>query len=405
MLRLFLMYFFINRQRHFNILIFVNYLKTLIFISNLARNLYFIIFENLIIIDMKTKQTSTKRLRLAILITMTSLFISVAFTPYNFFITNSSQTGINAKNFYSVTIDDNNTKWFLTELGIVSFNGEKWEQHSINALQGKELRNIVFDVKSGDTGFWIATSEGVVNLNSLTNDSPVVTFTTENAILGSNNTRFVSIGSNNYKWIGTDKGVAVYTGEKWLDLYYDDLYPDMLWEAFPMTALAASVTGDTVYAATSGVGVSRIFQPAGVDAISGASEYAIWGPIELPSDDVKSFHLDKKGVKWLGTDKGAGRHIGNNTLDNWTVFTTRDGLVHDYVQAITDDNEGKIWFGTKGGISVFDGSKFTNYTTANGLNSNNILCLTVDKQGVVWIGTDNGVNSFCSCNGAFSSYK
>jgi ligand-binding sensor domain-containing protein len=310
-----------------------------------------------------------------------------------------------AKKFYAVTVDDNDTKWFLTELGIVSFNGEKWEVHSINALQGKELRDIVFDTSPEATGFWLATSEGVVNLKSLSNDSPVVIYTTDNATLGSNDTRFVSIGANNTKWIGTDIGTAVFTGEKWLDLLYDDIYPDMLWEAFPMTALVASVTGDTVYAATSGVGVSRMFIPKGVDAIVGASEYAIWGPIEMPSDDVKSFHLDRKGVKWLGTDEGAGRHIGDNTLDKWTVFTTRDGLVHKYVQAITDDLTGKIWFGTQGGISVFDGSTFTNYTTANGLNSNNILSLAVDKQGVVWIGTDEGVNSFCHCNGTFNSFK
>ena len=356
---------------------------------------------------MKTKQTSTKKLSIAVLITMTSLFFLVAFASSDFLTTNSVQTGINAKNFYSVTIDNDNTKWFLTELGIVSFNDEKWELHSINALQGKELRNITFDTTEKGTGFWIATSEGVINLESLTNDAAVVSFTTDNATLGSNDTRYVSIGANNNIWVGTDLGVAVYRGEKWLDLMYDDLYPEMLFELYPITAVVASVTGDTVYAATSGVGVSRIFIPRGLDAIVGASEYAIWGPIELPSDNVKSFHLDRKGVKWLGTDSGAGRHIGDDTLDKWTVFNAaRDGLVHNYVQAITDDLTGKIWFGTQGGISVFDGSStFTNYTKANGLNSDNILCLAVDKEGVVWIGTDEGVNSFCNCDGIFKSFK
>ena len=352
---------------------------------------------------MKTKQTSTKRLRLAILITMTSLYFLVAFTSDNFLITNPSQTGINAKNFYSVTVDNNNTKWFLTEFGIVSFNGQKWELHSISALQGKEIRDIAFDATPEGTGFWIATSAGVVNLNSLTGNGSANLFTTDNAILGSNNTRFVSIGPNKTKWIGTDVGVAVYTGEKWLDLQYDDLYPDILWEAFPITALVASVTGDTVYAATTGLGVSRLFIPSGVDAISGASEYATWGPILMPSDDVKSFHLDKKGVKWLGTDAGIAKHIGNNTLEQWTVYSTDEGLINNYVQAITDDKDGNLWFGTQGGISVFDGSKFTNYTKDNGLNSNNVLCITVDKQGVIWIGTDEGVNSFS--NGTFNSFK
>ena len=347
---------------------------------------------------MKTKKKSAKRLFLITFILMSFYFnvsASDGFLP--------NQAGISAKKFYAVTVDDNNTKWFLSESGIVSFNGEKWESHSISALQGKEIRNILFDATAGSTGFWLSTSAGVVNLKSLTNNSSAVSYTTDNAILGSNDVRFVSVGPNNTKWVGTDKGVAVYTGEKWLELLYDDLYPEMLWEAFPMSALVASVTGDTVYAATTGVGVSRIFIPDGVDAIVGASEYAIWGPIEMPSDDVKSFHLDKKGVKWLGTDSGIARHIGHNTLDNWTVFTTAEGLVNNYVQTITDDKDGKIWFGTQGGISVFDGSKFTNYTKANGLNSDNILCLTVDKEGVVWIGTDEGVNSFS--NGTFNSFK
>ena len=78
--------------------------------------------------------------------------------------------------------------------------------------------------------------------------------------------------------------------------------------------------------------------------------------------------------------------------------------MNNFVQAITADKEGNLWFGTKGGgISVFDGNKWTSYTTANGLNSNNILCLTVDKEGVVWIGTDDGVASFSGGN--FISYR
>ena len=74
----------------------------------------------------------------------------------------------------------------------------------------------------------------------------------------------------------------------------------------------------------------------------------------------------------------------------------------DFVQAITSDKDGKMWFGTKGGISVFDGSTWTTYKTENGLASNNILCLGTDKDGVIWIGTDNGVNSYK--DGEFKSY-
>jgi ligand-binding sensor domain-containing protein len=73
------------------------------------------------------------------------------------------------------------------------------------------------------------------------------------------------------------------------------------------------------------------------------------------------------------------------------------------VQAITADKDGKLWFGTKNGISVFDGSEWTAYRTEHGLLSNNILCLGLDKDGIIWIGTDNGAS--CFRNGEFINYK
>jgi ligand-binding sensor domain-containing protein len=77
--------------------------------------------------------------------------------------------------------------------------------------------------------------------------------------------------------------------------------------------------------------------------------------------------------------------------------------VNNFVQAITEDNNGKLWFGTKGGISVFDGTVWTSFTINDGLNSNEILCIAADHDGIVWIGTDSGVN--CYKNGKFTSFK
>ena len=103
---------------------------------------------------------------------------------------------------------------------------------------------------------------------------------------------------------------------------------------------------------------------------------------------------DSKGYLWFGTTDGIARHTGNNTLDNWTVYTTKDGLIDNFVQAICGDSDGHIWFGTKNGISVFDGSSWRSYTMENGLVSNNILSLARDREGVIWIGTDVGINAF-----------
>jgi len=160
--------------------------------------------------------------------------------------------------------------------------------------------------------------------------------------------------------------------------------------------------GDTLYIGTAGAGVARVYKD-NVDAISGASEYASWGPILMPSDKVYSIFIAPNGTQWIGTDSGVARHSGYNTLEKWTVFNTGNGLVNNFVQAICMDNSGSMWFGTRGGISVFDGSSWKTYSEKDGLNSDNILCISVDRNGIVWLGTDDGVTSWDK--DVFTSYR
>jgi ligand-binding sensor domain-containing protein len=194
------------------------------------------------------------------------------------------------------------------------------------------------------------------------------------------------------RWFGTDKGIsAFYNNKKWLTPDYQSLYPPVLFEYYPITAMATTRQGDSLYVATEGGGVARVFKN-NVDAISGASAYAKWGPIEMPSDSVYSLCIARDGTQWIGTAKGVARHIGNNTLENWTVFNTDNGLVDNFVQAIATEPFGKnVWFGTRGGVSVFDGTNWTSYTMKDGLISNNILFIMTDKNGIVYLGTDNGL--------------
>jgi ligand-binding sensor domain-containing protein len=171
---------------------------------------------------------------------------------------------------------------------------------------------------------------------------------------------------------------------------------------YRITAMATSRGGDTLYVGTEGAGVARVYRNQ-VDAISGATSYAKWGPILMPSDKIYSIFIAPDGTQWLGTDQGISRHIGNETLEKWTIFNNKQGLVNNFVQAIAMDKKGRLWFGTKGGVSVFDGSAWTSYTESDGLASNNVLCIAVDGEGAVWLGTDKGVT--CCERGKLISYK
>lgn len=311
---------------------------------------------------------------------------------------------VTAKTFYSVLVDKDDNKWFLTEAGIVSFDGKKWKLHNNNRkVASKDLRNFAFEVSGYGPEVYIATAKGAT-VASIPIDAHTgaTTYYRENSPIVSDNVLSVAIGKSPLRWFGTDKGISAFYNRKWLTPSYQQLYPESMFSDYRITAMATSRGGDTLYVGTEGAGVARVYRNQ-VDAISGATSYAKWGPILMPSDKIYSIFIAPDGTQWLGTDQGISRHIGNETLEKWTIFNNKQGLVNNFVQAIAMDKKGRLWFGTKGGVSVFDGSAWTSYTESDGLASNNVLCIAVDGEGAVWLGTDKGVT--CCERGKLINYK
>lgn len=90
------------------------------------------------------------------------------------------------------------------------------------------------------------------------------------------------------------------------------------------------------------------------------------------------------------------------TLPSYRHYTLRDGLPQMQIWSMFQDSRGYLWIGTKGGISRFDGEKFTNYKQIDGIPDNQIDGICEDFSGNIWIATRFGVSSF---NGtAFTTY-
>lgn len=312
--------------------------------------------------------------------------------------------GISAKKFYSSTVDQDNTIWFLTESGIVSFDGTKWTLHNKNRkVATTGLKSLVYDFSSYGPELWIATQQGAtVASTPVDAKSGATTYYADNSKILSENVLAVAVGKKEMRWFGTDKGISAFKSKKWLTNSYSRSIPEGTFQDYPITSLATSIDGDSLYIGTLGAGVLRVFRND-VDGVSGASDYAAWGPILMPSDTVYSVHVTADGTQWIGTRRGVAKHTGYKTLEGWIIFTSEQGLADDFVQAISSDSKGKIYFGTKKGLSVLDGEKWSSYKSEDGLASNNILTIAVDKTDCVWLGTDNGVSSFK--NGKFTIYR
>lgn len=68
-------------------------------------------------------------------------------------------------------------------------------------------------------------------------------------------------------------------------------------------------------------------------------------------------------------------------------YTTTDGLVQGTVKAIYQDSKGRMWFGTAEGVSIYDGTEFSNYGIAEGLNRPVITSFYEISPGIMLVGT------------------
>src|SRR5690606_23710085 len=84
---------------------------------------------------------------------------------------------------------------------------------------------------------------------------------------------------------------------------------------------------------------------------------------------------------WLSTSATAQQYTASVKH-----YGPEDGLSHREVNAIFQDRQGFMWFGTKFGLNRFDGLKFTSYTKEdNGLGFDDIQSIAQDAEGILWL--------------------
>ncbi len=112
----------------------------------------------------------------------------------------------------------------------------------------------------------------------------------------------------------------------------------------------------------------------------------------MASSFVRAVIEDKSGNIWMGTRGGVSVYNG----ERFTHYGENEGLSNNFIRAMAEDQSGNIWFGTEGGgVSVFDGESFTHYTEKEGFSDNLVRAILVDRNGNIWMGTRGaGVSVF-----------
>jgi signal transduction histidine kinase/ligand-binding sensor domain-containing protein/CheY-like chemotaxis protein/AraC-like DNA-binding protein len=87
-----------------------------------------------------------------------------------------------------------------------------------------------------------------------------------------------------------------------------------------------------------------------------------------------------------------------NEVFKTEIFTTEEGLSHNYANCVVQDKYGFIWIGTHKGLNRFDGYSFKTYyndpNSSKSISSGYIETIIKDKKGNIWIGTNRGLDMF-----------
>lgn len=355
--------------------------------------------------------------------------------------TKAGVSKFNGTSFQNYTIEDGLAKggvrvvyedktgilWFGHEGGgITRYDGKKFE--NLNITDTLPNLNVTSIVLTSDNNLWICTSgDGVYRIFNPFDDFKKIKYEHFKGKKLGDNIFNSLVSSNGDLFFITDYGIRKYMPEtnsfqtyipKGMDTYFaiSILFEDSkknLWFGtyngglykheytsgnFSIIDTKAGLATNWISDITEDIygniwtGHWDQFDKGGISKIDTSGNITVFNTSNGMHDNkVWCIIPDKEGNMLIGTTEH-GFEIFKG--EHFISFTTEDGLINNQVYAITQDDEGKYWFGTKGGISVFDSKNktFVNYNQDTRNISNQIRFLKKDSKGNLWIGTaDQGI--------------
>ena len=333
--------------------------------------------------------------------------------------------------------------------GAVAYRDGRFE--AIAPVQAMPSSSFVISMAETETGeFWLGTRDaGLLRVQG----SRVTRFTEGLPDLKINCLLVTEKGD---LWIGTDKGVARWTGTEITRSGIPDLLHDlpalaMLRDSRSNVWVAAGARG---LVRVNGMAAAPGLRDRTVSTVYEDRDGNLWvgtdrgverwrDPIfttysvaqGLPSEAIGPIYADQTGRVWFAPTKGGlywiqegiVGHVTQADLDRDVIYsidgsagevwvgrqrggvtrlrptanafatdrlTQANGLAQDSVYAVSRARDGALWAGTlSGGASRFKDGVFTTYNTTNGLASNTVASLLESADGTIWFATPNGLSA------------
>jgi ligand-binding sensor domain-containing protein len=302
------------------------------------------------------------------------------------FTTWTTAQGLPSNDLRDIAIAADGTIWLATSEGVVAFDGTNFTVHNTTSHPGLAA-NDVYAIAATSTGeVWAGTDFGV----SVFDGSTHTTYTTANG-LGDDVIRNIKEAPNGDVWIATINGATRFSAS-----------------SFTAFGSPEIPFGGTTYIAFAGNGDVLLGGGlGGMIVYNGSTFSTVTTAGGLLSNRIRSIAVNAAQERWVATSDGisvldaANAHI----TDHGSVFTLPPP---DELNPITDilvDDFGRVWAGvyvdylvTEGGVSMYNGTDWTQWETSDGLAGPNVTRIAMDEDGNLWIATSTGLTRMSGIN-------
>ncbi|MBK9049766.1 MAG: hypothetical protein IPL78_02240 [Chloroflexi bacterium] len=250
----------------------------------------------------------------------------------------------------AIYVDDNGTVWFGQGGGLTRVDGDnQFTFFNGDDIPGWPFFSGVVGIAGGPNGtLYTNTSFGGICQFDPATASCLTTFEDEEGMAEDFNNTILTDAAGHIYYASEGEGISAYDGAAWDNWTLDELPLD-----------------NSYYAISQGADGS-----IWVGGFFGAQRFPAYAPADgwedLEDDlgfvSVNTFYSLPDSM-WVGHSSGASRYLYASS--SWQTYDYADnpgeGIYSSSVTAITQDGQGRMWFGTSAGVTVMDGDAFTYY--------------------------------------------
>ncbi|MCB9336083.1 MAG: histidine kinase [Flavobacteriales bacterium] len=283
----------------------------------------------------------------------------------------TEKDGLQNSNIKTIIEDDEGNLFFGSDGGgIIKFTDENFVSYT--QQEGLCSDIIMSVVQEKDSSLWFTTyGNGLCKFKN-----GQYKYYGEKDGLGNNTVWCNTIDNNDNLWFGTSEGFSMFDGKRFKT--YDE---------------KSGLNANKVYALScdednniwigSKEGLSILYTEK--DSIYNFDSFKF-------GKNIRQIHNEKQHMLWISCSDGLIRY--NSQEKTIKKYTVNDGLPDNSVMAVVNDNDNRMWIGTKNGLAFMQNGKIQAVTISENSSSNNINFLNIDSYQNLWIGTNNGLYQF-----------